>query len=210
VKTLFMDQGSDEWFEARKGIPTCSEFDRILTGGGKLSKQADEYAHELIGQKYSLIPPEGVESFTNRSVRWGQATEDQARRRYEMEIKRAVTRVGFCTSDDGRFGGSPDGLVDDIGGLELKCPQPKAHVGYCLARDEHDNPVLPLKYKPQVHGHLWISKRAWWDFFSFCPGLPPFLIRVCPDEYTEALGKALEEFDGRLKELERKIMEGNL
>jgi hypothetical protein len=208
VRAYFMEQGSSEWWERRKGIPTCSNFDRIITGTGKLSKQADDYICELIGDKYSLIPPEGVENYTSRAIRWGQQTEADACRWYEMETGSVVTRVGFLVSDDGYFGGSPDrviGPLEDhepariVGGAEVKCPQAAAHVRYCL------DGIVPTKYKPQVHGYLWLAKADWWDFVSFCPGLPGLRIRCEPDEYTKSLGQAMLDFRDRYREIERKL-----
>lgn len=196
-----VEQGSDTWFQMRKGIPTCSEFSRILTGTGKISDSCEDYICELVGEKYSDIPPEGVESFTSRAMQWGQQMESEARRWYTMNTGHKVRNGGFVTSLDGRFGGSPDGLIESIGGIELKCPQAKAHVSYCLKG------ILPLKFRPQVHGALWITGALWWDFVSYCRGLPPFRIRVEPDEYTEKLGKALEEFHARYLEIEAKVMQ---
>jgi hypothetical protein len=43
------DQGSAEWFARRLGIPTASEFDRIITAAkGDLSKSASKYAQALV------------------------------------------------------------------------------------------------------------------------------------------------------------------
>jgi hypothetical protein len=195
-----VEQGTSEWWELRKGIPTASEFKRILTGGGKLSTQADDYACELVADKHCLIPPEGVENFTNRAIRWGQQTEAEARRWYMMEHRHAVSNGGFCVTLDGRFGCSPDGLINELGGLELKCPQGKNHVSYCLKGE------LPNDYRPQVHGALWVTGALWWDFVSYCPGLPAFRVRVEPDDYTQRLGEALEAFHRRYLEIEEQVL----
>ena len=182
-------QGSDTWFDLRKGVLTASRMGRILTPKtGKLSAQADGLINELIGEKLSLIPPEGVENYTNRSMRWGNICEAEARSWYAMERNLEVQQVGFLQTDDGRFGASPDGLVGEDGGLELKCPQSSTQVGYLLAGE------LPGDYRAQVHGSLIVSGRAWWDFLSYSPGLAPLLVRVVPDEYTRQLRVALEMF----------------
>ncbi len=200
------EQGSSEWFELRKGRPTASEFGRILTpktleSGGAGSQS---YINQLVGAMLSLIPEEGIENATSRSIRWGQQTEAEARSYYCLDRGVDVKQVGFITTDDGRFGCSPDGLVgedDDVdgcGGLELKCPQPATQVGRLLKG------TLPDDYKGQVHGALIVTGRSWWDFLSYSPGLPPFLVRTFPDDYTEKLKAALEEFWQRLvKTLDR-------
>jgi hypothetical protein len=188
-------QGSDTWFEVRKGIPTASRFDRILTPKKmKLSGQVDGLIAELIGEKFSLITPENVEHYTNRAMRWGEECEAEARRWYSLEVDEDVVQVGFCLTDDGRFGCSPDALVGKPGGLELKCPTPKVQVEYLLAG------VLPDEYMAQVHGNLIVTEREWWDFVSYSPGLPPFRVRVVPNSYTRELRVGLEMFWEKFQE----------
>ena len=45
-----MEQRSEQWFRARAGRPTASEFSRIITETGKDSGQWDDYAIELVAQ----------------------------------------------------------------------------------------------------------------------------------------------------------------
>lgn len=162
-----------------------------------LSAQAESYICRLIGDKYSLeYPPVTVET---AAMKRGTQLEPEARSYYEMDRGLDVEQDGFCMTDDGRFGCSPDGLVGIDGGLELKCPSPSTHVSYLLEG------VLPSEYKAQVHGSMIVTGRAWWDFMSYCPGLPPLLIRVGPDDYTEKLRTALEAFWLRLIEADAKI-----
>lgn len=186
-------QYSPEWWEVRCGIPTASAFDRIITAvTGKPSSAARAYMCELAADIACLTP----NFFTERDNRPksyamenGTNTEPEARRFYEMEREAEVRQVGFILSDCGRYGCSPDGLVGEDGGLELKCPLLKTQAEYLL-----DGPVLPVAYKPQVHGSLIVTGRKWWDFLSYSPGLPPLLVRVEPDKYTDTLRKILEDF----------------
>jgi hypothetical protein len=193
MKTFDVEQGSDTWFELRRGRPTASSFNKILTPKTlKPSAQQDGYICELVGECLSLIPPEGVENYTNRAIRWGQQTEAEARSWYSMDRNCDVQRVGFITTDDDRFGCSPDGLVGEQGGLELKCPEPTAHIAYLL------NPQSLLDaYKGQVHGCLIVCERKWWDLVSYCPlndGPSALCVRVEPDAYTEKLREELDRF----------------
>lgn len=182
-------QGTEEWYLARRGIPTASRFSEILTPKTmKVSKSSDGLIADLIGERFATHYPENVESFTNKAIRWGQQTEAEARRWYALEKGVEVRQVGFMLTDDGRFGASPDGLVGEDGGLELKCPQHKKHTETLLGEG------LPDDYKIQVHGNLIVSGREWWDLASYCPGLPPFVCRVYPDDFTQKLKDALEEF----------------
>ena len=189
MKIIHCEQLSPEWWEARRGVPTASNFDRIITPKtGKPSAQMDGYIDELIGDLDSLNPPVFSQNGYTAAMAEGRDSEPEARLFYSLERDVDVCEVGFVLSDCGRFGCSPDGLVDPDGGLELKCPLPRTHVGYVRAGK------LPDEYKPQVHGCLAVTGRAWWDFLSYAPGMPPVLVRVTPDDYTAALKEALEVF----------------
>lgn len=198
------EQPSVEWHEARRGKPTASNFGRILTPKTmKLSASADEYIYELIGDLMATPLPERAESYTSKMMLWGIETEEEARRFYAMDTNSTVKKAGFCLSDDKKIGCSPDGLVDGKKrGLELKCVLPKTQARYLLEG------VLPDDYKGQVHGSLIVTGYDEWDFMSYCPGMPPFLIRVTPDEYTLKLSKVIyEQFLPRYDELYAKIKE---
>lgn len=190
MKEIVCEQLSPEWWEARKGVPTASNFGRILTPTGKLSASADEYIAELIAERVCLTPS----YFTTQGkpvtqeMQHGTDTEPEARRFYEMERGVDVRRVGFIMTDDGRFGSSPDGMVDPDGCLELKCVMLKTQVKYLI------DGKLPADYRGQVHGHLIVTGRKWCDFLSYAPGLDPLIIRTEPDSFTRELKIAMEVF----------------
>jgi hypothetical protein len=201
MKHIECQQGSIEWWAARRGVPTASGFDRIITPKTmKLAAAHVEYACELIGDMHRLDDADARDGYTSPAMQNGIDTEPEARAWYEMENSVTVERVGFITTDDGRFGCSPDALVGDMGGLELKCPRQKAQVRYLLG-----GRVVPDEYKAQVHGNLIVTGRAWWDFLSYCPGLPTLIVRVEPDKFTAALKSVLEEFWGSYTEMLAKV-----
>lgn len=188
MKIIEVKQGTPEWFAARVGKVTASVMDRIITPKtGKASAQQHGLICEMLADEAMGGAPEGVE-FMSRAMEHGIAVEPEARKWYAFDADADVDQVGLCVSDCGRFGCSPDGLVGEVGGLELKCPLAKTHIGYILAG------VLPDEYKAQVHGSLIVTGRDWWDFVSYCYGLPPFKIRVTRDEFTVQLEAALNEF----------------
>lgn len=181
-------QYSPEWWDARRGVPTSSEFSRIVTPAkGDYSKSAEGYIAELIAEVHDPHYGE-VESYVSAAMKNGTMMEPEARAFYTFTRDASVTEVGFCVSDDGRFGCSPDGLVGDDGGLELKSPEHKTHVKYLLSGE------IPNEYKPQVHASLIITGREWWDFMSYARGMPPLLVRVRPDDYTEKVRDAMGLF----------------
>jgi len=177
-----VDQKSEEWVNLRMGIPTASDFSMIMTPAKmQLSKSAYKLAARLVGEKLSPYLPERAESFMTRAMEWGVQTEAEARAYYADHTGTPVSNGGFCLSDDGRIGCSPDGIVGDDGLLELKCPEAGTHVEYLLAGD------VPDDYKPQVHGQLIVTGRKWVDFMSYSIGLPPLIVRVTPNLYTQTL-----------------------
>lgn len=189
-------QYSPEWWLIRRGIPTASNFGKILTPAkGDLSKSADDYIAELIADRAQLHAPITTDHPLSRDMANGLNMEPEARNWFALEADVEVKQVGFCLTADGRFGCSPDGLIGEDGGLELKCPSLKTQVKYLLDGE------LPNEYRAQVHGSLIVTGRAWWEFVSYAPGLPPFRVRVFPDAYTAKLRDGLEAFHGRYMDL---------
>lgn len=188
MKTFHFPQYSPEWWRVRRGVPSASNFDKILTPKtGKVSACALNYICQLVGDLHD--PSYGtVTEPQSAAMQIGIEREPEARRYYELTRDCEVQQVGFCLDDSGRFGCSPDALVGSDGGLEIKNPSAAIQVRYLLAE------TLPDEYAPQVHGQLLVTGRAWWDFLSYAPGLPPLLVRVTPSEYTKKLGAALEQF----------------
>lgn len=180
-------QGTPEWHAARRGIPTASEFGRIVTPKtGKLSASADGYIADLIDE---IARPDAERGWAgNRHTIRGTELEPEARDWYGLIAEGDVRQVGLCLTDDRLAGCSPDALVGDDGGLEIKAPDGPTHVRYLRAG------VLPDDYRPQVHGSLVVSGRAWWDFVSWCPPYRPLLVRVYRDGYTELVAQALAAF----------------
>jgi len=190
VRIIECEQRSPEWFEAKLGIPSSSSFDKIITSKGELSKQAQGYMYTLAAERISRVVVD--DKFQSAAMEEGIRREQEARQVYAMLRDVDVTEVGFCVRDFGpgfSAGCSPDGLVGDEGGLELKNPMGKTHVEYLLNR------CLPTDYIQQIQGSLWVTQRKWWDFVSHYPGLPMLIVRVFPDPKIQAaLDGALLEF----------------
>ena len=192
-------QYSDEWWAARRGLPTASQFSRIVKGDGSRSTQRTAYLYECAAVRITGIYKE---SFSSAAMDEGTAREAISRKIYAMDQEVIVDEVGFCVSDDGRYGASPDGLVGDDGLLELKNPAAHTHVGYLMKGK------LPAAYVQQVYGELLVTGREWADFMSYSPGLPLFIVRVERDEdfmpkleyelimFSEELDKVCAEIQG--------------
>jgi hypothetical protein len=144
----------------RKGIATCSEFSSIITPAkGEESKSIPKYAKKLA---LELVYDKLTENtFKSAAMQAGNELEAIARQLYQEETFNIVEQVGFIKSDCGNFGFSPDGLVGNDGIIEIKCLEAEAHSEIVL------NNAMPLDYKCQVQGGLWVSERKWCDFIAY-------------------------------------------
>lgn len=196
-----MEQRSDEWFRARAGRPTASNFARLLTTTGKDSSQWHDYALELCA---ACIRPDEVQWEGNFHTDRGEALEPEAADEFSKIMGLELEEVGFVTRDDNVVGCSPDRLVmvngEYVAGLEIKCPLSKIHAKYLIEGK------LPDPYKGQVHGGMAVTGFPYWYFMSYCPGLAPFILRVDKDGYTEILSDALDRFVIFYGDLRKKVM----
>ena len=194
------EQGSVEWHALRWGIPTASNFDRILTAGGKPSKQADEYRRYLLAERYFGHP---LEQIKTSWMQRGNDLEGEACAFYEFTREVAVGHCGIITDDEGRFGASPDGLVGDDGLVEFKCPAPETHIKYMLWSD------VEKEYRVQLQGQLWVAQRKWTDIVSYHPAMESVVVRVERDEefiglLAEEMGRFVERLEEEAEELSAK------
>lgn len=195
MKIIDCIQGSPEWYKARCGIPTSSNFDKILTTKGEISKQRTKYLYRLAGETITGI---SEENYQNEAMLRGKEMEFDARKLYELANGHKVQEVGFCLADG--YGCSPDGLVAKTGCLEIKCPILSTHVGYLLENK------LPMDYWQQLQGQLLVTNREWVDFMSYYPGLKPLIIRVKREKkFISALEAELKRFCSELKQVVKKI-----
>jgi hypothetical protein len=193
-------QGSEEWAQLRRGRPTASCFDKIITPAkGELSKSATDYACQLIAE--TMTPPHYWigNDYQSGPMANGSRTEREARDYLEMQLNQDIRQVGFVTTDDGSVGASPDGLIDPSLGVELKCPEHKRQIRYLI------DGVLPVEYRPQVHGNMLVTGRSEWLFMSYAVGLPPLIVPVKVDEFTQKLAEALQQFLKLLTDLRSRI-----
>lgn len=193
MRVLDLAQGSDEWFRARLGIPTASQMHRILTPAHlKPSKQADEYARELLAEYFI---GETVVRHGSGFMTRGTDFEPYGRRYYGYVHNVVPEQAGFVLRDDGLAGCSPDSLIGDDGILEVKVPSAKVHIEYLLNRGKS----LRGSYFMQLVGNLLICERDWIDVMSWHPSLPDVTLRLQRgdpdvDKALASLSAALDTF----------------
>jgi hypothetical protein len=167
MKIIQCDQGDPVWFSSRCGVASASRFGAIMATikSGEAAERRN-YRTDLVVERLTGRPLEG---FTTPAMRQGIEREPFARMAYESRTGELVEQVGFCRHEEIDAGASPDGLIGDDGGLEIKCPERSAHLRYLQQGME------PPEYTWQIQGGLWITERAWWDFVSYNPDFPEHL-----------------------------------
>jgi len=198
-----MEQRTEEWFAARMGKVTASRVaDVIAKTKTGYSTSRENYLAQLVCEVLTGKP---AESFTNAAMQWGVDQEPLARAAYESHQNVLVDEVGFLTHPTiWQSGASPDGLVGELGMVEIKCPNTATHIDTLLTQ------TVPGKYNTQMQWQMACAKRHWCDFVSFDPRMPTdlqlFVKRVEYDPpYVAMLEKEvmsfLNDLDSKVKQL---------
>lgn len=164
-----MEQGSQEWLQQRVGKATASRFGDVMSTKktGETAARRD-YRIELVVERLTGMPTPVFESWP---MRQGREREPAARSAFEAQTGIFVHEALFIEHPELLAGASADGLIDDDGGLELKCPTASTHFDYLRL----PKGACPEEYEWQVHGGLWVTGRKWWYFASYNPEFPPHL-----------------------------------
>lgn len=198
-----MEQRSPEWFAARLGKVTASRVADVMarTKTGYGSSRAN-YMAELICER---LTGQQADRFSNSAMEWGTATEPQARNAYSFLTDADVEEVGLVDHPTiPMFGASPDGLVGDVGLVEIKCPNTATHLETLLSEE------IPAKYVTQMRVQMICTGRTWCDFVSFDPRMPSdlqiWVKRVHADAEAQAeveaeVIKFLGELDAKVEAL---------
>lgn len=192
------EQGSEEWFYARLGLPTASMFHVILGDDEKVTR--GNYLNRLAGEIITGMP---AESYESAAMRRGKEMEGQARAAYTRRTGRDLKMIGLARNFSGlkRCGASPDALIGFDGGLETKTMKPELMIPLL----EKGARMVP-KHRAQVHGNMWVTERDWWDLSIYYPKMPPYIVRVERDEtYIRQISDAVERFNYDLKQLVERL-----
>ena len=198
MKIHDVEQGSAAWFRLRSGIPTASEFANILTPKKQeLAAGRHKYACRLIAERLLRWQSESLDMI--KHIEEGKLKEPAAVEQLEFVTGLETRKVGFITSDDGRFGASPDRLARGNGiTLEVKCPTIPTQMQYLLLG--HDD-----AYICQVQGQLWVAEADKAIFYSYHERTPAYMVETGRNEpFIRKLSDALEQFSDELEELTEK------
>lgn len=186
-----MEQRSPEWYAARCGSLGASQLNEALaTTKSGWGASRENLKNKIIAERLTGLPTEG---FQNAAMLWGVEQEDNARKAYEAATGAFVEEMGIALHPTLKFThASPDGLVDDDGLIEIKCPNTTTHIETLKSQK------VPSKYMNQMLWQMRCVDRQWCDFVSFDPRLPDNL---------QLFVKRVERDDAAILELEAKVLD---
>jgi len=196
-------QGDEGWLKLRIGKVTASELGNLLTPEFKQreGETPKTYLYSKVAEAWRGQP---LPSFTSWATEQGELLEAEARKWFAFVTEHKIRNIGVVEAEGGRFGCSPDALLDADGGLELKAPQSTNHVRYLMEG------ILPKDYVTQVHGCLYATGRPWWKFVSYRRGFPSLVLKIERDEeICEKIAKAVERFSKSFDEAMQKLKDAD-
>jgi len=169
----------------------------------KPSASRYKYACRIIAGRLMNWQADSLEKV--KHVEEGRQNEPLAVAQLE-ELYQIDTRpVGIVTTDDGRFGASPDRVANvapderSVGiVVECKCPTIPVQMERLLLGDGD-------AYRCQRQGHLFVAEADKALFVSYNPRMPLYQVESGRDEtFIQKLKAALEQFSDELEEMTEK------
>lgn len=189
-------QGSTMWQILKLGVISASNVNKAVAKAG--SETRNTYLAELCAQ----ICTGTFDELNSKYLEWGNFHEDAARSYYEFSTGNEVKQLPFVFKDDSfRMGCSPDGIVNETKGVEIKCPFNAVHFVKFLVEDK-----IKSEYVWQYQYSLWVMDATHWDFVQYHPSMkknPMKILTVEKDEKTfkifdELIPKFIEDLDKML------------
>ena len=149
-----MEQGTDEWFEVRKGKMTASHAQAIASAG----KGLETYVWGVVAEAFSSGEKE---FYSNTDMARGNELEEVAISMYELEKGVETSVIGFVEHNE-YVGASPDRVVED-GLIEVKCPNDVNFLKILLEKK------IDSKYEWQMQMQMFVTGKKWVDFVAYNP-----------------------------------------
>lgn len=185
------EQGSEEWRQARAGVLTASVVGKLLTPTLQLAKNQTSRGliREIVAERLTGVP---TDTYTTRDMERGSLDEPYAREIYSEHMGCPVDETGFMVRDiEGhKLGYSPDGLIADIGLLEIKSRKPRLQLDFIIDGE------IPHDHMAQMQAGMLVADRDWCAYVSYSGGLRMPIQFVNADErWHDAIKQALAAFE---------------
>jgi len=191
-----IEQGSDAWMDLRLGSVGGSSITAVLAKG----KGRKTLLYELAGE---ILTGQPANEYHNKAMDRGHEYEPIARAWYESTYDVEVEQVALIRSPGIRRHHSPDGMIGEDGGLEIKTRLPKIYIELL------ETGKIPIADIRQCQNFLDVSGREWIDYVVYCvpemPSFPAWVKRITPDpDMFEEMHRELLSFLKDLNELVKK------
>lgn len=191
---LKIQQQSPEWLQERCGRITGSRVSAVMARlkNGQPGAERKRYLIDVVCERLTGF---AVDHYVTDAMIHGTEQERYARAAYEVETGNDVDKIGMAIHPRIEcFSSSPDGAVGKDGLWEGKCPTTAKHVEWMLVGE------VPDEHKDQLYSEMACWERAWVDFSSFDPRVPP---------QHQHFWKRLERDEKRIAEIEFSVIEFN-
>jgi hypothetical protein len=165
----------------------CDVLSKLKSGGEAASRR--NYKADLVVELLTGVPQDA--GYVSADMQRGTELEPLARAAYEIHTGQLVEQVGFVFHPTiERSGCSPDGIIGEDGGLEIKVPRVATHIEWMLAGK------IPAEHEAQILWSLACTGREWWDFCSYSLELP---------ENLQLFTRRMIRDDKRIAEMEKEV-----
>lgn len=182
------EQGSENWFIKRLGKITASNVFTLRGNSKTRTSLIMEKASEII----TGVVPEQIKS---KDIDRGNELEPKAREMYIFMTDNKVIEIGFAELDI-YTGASPDGIVNDGGLIEIKCPRAKSFLTQIVGGIES----IDNMYIYQMQMQMYVLNKNWCDYVIYNEDFknPIHIIRierneVIITEIKEVIERAIED-----------------
>jgi len=192
-------QGDENWKKLKLGIVSASNITKAIAKEGTATRQT--YMCELISQICTGVFPE----ISAKPLEHGNTHEPAARSAFEFETGREIKELPFIFKDnDCRAGASPDGILDNFQGLEIKCPFNSAvHANFLCFND------IKKEYIAQCQFSMWVTGYDSWIFANYDPRFTKKMLHYITIEkdykmmqkFGELVGLFLHDMDRALENI---------
>ncbi len=185
-------QGSDEWDAIRLTRFTSSEWYKLMDCGkrpmtekelaarpkkgpgssttlvsdpSKMGKKGLNYIRQKV---WETLSGKNLPQAYAYPLVYGKETEPEAVQYFEEHFGIETAEVGFQVFGD-HAGGSPDRLIGEDEGLEIKCPSSDEQIDYLLLTDHHDLKRNYPEYYWQCVSLMLFTHRKKWHFCTYDP-----------------------------------------
>jgi hypothetical protein len=163
------------WLQQRRGKFTASEFHKLMTNG-KAKDSMGQVAKTHIAEKAAELLTEfdpSEERYVSPAMQWGLDHEAEAAQAFAESTGFKPYMTGqaqeFIESTCGQYGATPDGLIADYAGLEIKCPNSATHMTYAAIKNAESLLEVEPRYYWQIQGSMLVTGRDKWWFASYDP-----------------------------------------